>query len=504
MMRSFPRAAALPLLALAAGLLALAPCRAETFSIDIPRDGRQDGAEVRFSDGEPYFLLSDVSRAVAVSRHWNPDTGKMSLAVGPHIVSVSEDNAFVSFDGEVRNVLHPVLSLEGELWVPSTFLTGPLAEALNAEIRVSPQSENVMITKLGAKILGLYVEPRDGASALVVSTNDRTPFAVRSRSRGRIDLFLPAATVPDSLMIDEPNGLVSSVATEQNEDGVRLTVRVAPSATSYEAEMRSDPYRLEIIVFAVRRDAIPSPLLRGPKQLLSKGTGPFATPESPIETVMLDPGHGGSDLGHVGPNGLAEKDAALALAEATSRYLQREGFYVFMTRSADSDVPIKRRAEIANLSGADMFVSIHCGSWYSGGATGFRVAYYEPTGETFADSDGSSGGLRRVSAGVSLAAASPLAWGKAQESVAEESSDLARAIHSRLAESLDSRDRGVGGEDEAVLAGCSMPAVLVEPAFISNPYEAASLDDGSFVNRVALAIAKGVADHRDAMARRNK
>jgi N-acetylmuramoyl-L-alanine amidase len=218
---------------------------------------------------------------------------------------------------------------------------------------------------------------------------------------------------------------------------------------------------------------------------------------------MIDPGHGGTESGRVGPTGLAEKDAALALAERTAEYLQREGFYVFMTRSSDSEVSIKRRAEIANLSGADIFVSIHCGSWYSGGVGGFSVSYYEPAGESrYNTSDPGSAGLRRGAAGTRPGPASPLVWGKAQESVAEESSGLARAVHRKLSEHLEGRSRGVQGTDLAVLAGCSMPAILIEPAFISNRREAALLEDDAFLRRVAQAIASGVSDHRDAMRRR--
>jgi N-acetylmuramoyl-L-alanine amidase len=205
----------------------------------------------------------------------------------------------------------------------------------------------------------------------------------------------------------------------------------------------------------------------------------------------------------VGSTGLAEKDANLALAEATARYLRDEGFYVFMTRSSDSEVPAKRRAEIANLSGADIFISIHCGSWYSGGAGGFRVSYYEPAGERRYDVAGARSGLRRGSAGMRPGPAGSLEWGRAQEAVADESMALARSVHERLAESLDIMDRGVGGADLAVLAGCAMPAILVEPAYISNPHEAALLEDDAFVRRVGRAIALGISDSRSAMRRRS-
>ena len=73
-----------------------------------------------------------------------------------------------------------------------------------------------------------------------------------------------------------------------------------------------------------------------------------------VKTIMIDPGHGGRDPGATGPSGSVEKDVTLALARELSRVLRREGFYVFMTRSSDSYVPLKRRAELSNLAAADI------------------------------------------------------------------------------------------------------------------------------------------------------
>ena len=132
------------------------------------------------------------------------------------------------------------------------------------------------------------------------------------------------------------------------------------------------------------------------------------------------------------------------------------------------------------------------------------MSYYEQAGERRYDVAGVRSGLRRRSAGTRPGPAGALEWGRAQEAVRDESTALARTVHQRLADALDIRDRGVGGADLAVLAGCAMPAILVEPAFISNPHEAALLEDDAFLRRVGRAIATGVADRRSAMRRRSK
>jgi len=76
-------------------------------------------------------------------------------------------------------------------------------------------------------------------------------------------------------------------------------------------------------------------------------------------TVVIDPGHGGADLGAVSPHGLPEKDANLRLAKAVARALETHGFRVVMTRTNDVAVALYDRPKVAHAAGADAFVSIH-------------------------------------------------------------------------------------------------------------------------------------------------
>jgi N-acetylmuramoyl-L-alanine amidase len=220
---------------------------------------------------------------------------------------------------------------------------------------------------------------------------------------------------------------------------------------------------------------------------------------------MIDPGHGGADSGYAGRADLLEKDVTLAIADEVARNLRREGFYVFMTRSLDSRVPVKRRAEIANLAGADVFISIHCGAWHSAAASGFRVSYYVPTPDDVVDkSSAGTRGLRRGRHGVRRGGVGDLRWGGQQENLTDESRALARAVRGQMSGALPNYDRGVGGASLAVLAGCAMPAILVEAGFITNASDAALLADAGFREDVARAIARGVAEYGDSSRGRNQ
>jgi len=178
--------------------------------------------------------------------------------------------------------------------------------------------------------------------------------------------------------------------------------------------------------------------------------------------IVLDPGHGGSDTGAI-HNGLVEKEVTLDIAERLRSALTARGWLVRMTRETDTDVyapndsardELQARCDIANKDGARMFVSIHANSFTSSSLNGTTTYYYK---------------------------ASDL--------------PLAQFIHHHLIDTLGTKDDGVRKENFYVIHHTSMPAVLIETAFLSNPSDAELLHSPAFLQRVATAIADGVAEY---------
>ena len=158
------------------------------------------------------------------------------------------------------------------------------------------------------------------------------------------------------------------------------------------------------------------------------------------KVICLDPGHGGSDPGAVGPTGTLEKDNTLAIALLLRDRLEKNGATVIMTREADTDVKspdassqeeLGARVDIANDHGADIFISIHNDAFTNSQAAGSTTFHY-----------GSPEGIR-----------------------------LASAIQKHLVDGLGTKDRGARYASFYVIRYTDMPAALVEAAFISNPEE---------------------------------
>jgi N-acetylmuramoyl-L-alanine amidase len=232
------------------------------------------------------------------------------------------------------------------------------------------------------------------------------------------------------------------------------------------------------------------------------GAAPAARPVEPAFVAVVDAGHGGDKDGALGPGGLREKDLALAIAVRVAERLREAGGQVLLTRERDEPVELPARAALANAAEADLFVSIHLNSMAT--AAGRRRARGVET--YFLSADATDARATAVAArenadrGAEVpfaddAVAGILADLSSVESLAE-SSRLAYTVHERLVARTGAENLGVKQAPFHVLSGARMPAVLVEVGFISHEQEARLLATPAYQEKIAGAIADGVAAFR--------
>ena len=233
-----------------------------------------------------------------------------------------------------------------------------------------------------------------------------------------------------------------------------------------------------------------------PFLLLSSLLAPAQTPKpgpSGRLLVILDPGHGGDDLGAQGPKGHKEKDLVLALAETLATQLAEAGMEARLTRTTDCFVPLWDRARLANEAGADLFISLHLNAARTRQAKGSEV-YFLTLGA--GDRDAQETAARENAGAPATQGPENIVAGiledLSQKAYLQDSERLAVAIQAQLNLLGGIRQRGVKQAPFVVLRGAAMPAVLVETAFLSNPKEEARLMDPRFRQKVAQAITRGV------------
>jgi N-acetylmuramoyl-L-alanine amidase len=227
---------------------------------------------------------------------------------------------------------------------------------------------------------------------------------------------------------------------------------------------------------------------------------PVAPPKAAF-TIVIDPGHGGDEEGAHGPAGLREKDVTLDIARRLRDRLQHDaGTAVILTREDDRKVPLDDRTAIANHARADLFVSIHANSSRRDSAHGSETYFlsYQATDDEARNVAAVENNPVQLDQGVpGQQSLEMVLWDLAQSAYLKESSDLAEMIQSRLNETLGVRNRGIKQAPFRVLMGATMPAVLVEVAFISSPEEEKGLREPAFKDRIAEAVADSVRRFRE-------
>jgi len=204
---------------------------------------------------------------------------------------------------------------------------------------------------------------------------------------------------------------------------------------------------------------------------------PHANPPGlKLKTICLDPGHGGNDPGYLLAS-REEKDYTLQLAQELRDQLKRLGFNVVLTRSTDVKVPLDGRPELARKRGADLFVSLHFNSagLHHPEVDGTEVYCLTPDG-AFSTNAGGEGNPR---------------W-CAGNRHNENNMLLAYQIQKALVKNLAVDDRGVKRARYEVLREATMPAVLIEAGFMSNPAERRKIFDPAYRRQMAQAIAEGI------------
>ena len=227
--------------------------------------------------------------------------------------------------------------------------------------------------------------------------------------------------------------------------------------------------------------------------------------------IAIDPGHGGDDPGAVGVDHIEEKNVVLAIArDLVQRLNETSGISAFLTRTGDYYVPLRRRFEIATAHRADAFVSIHADSLPGARGRSVRGSSIYILSRRGASRE--AGYLARSENASDLIGGASLDLGRNNALLNSVLVDMSQtgtisASH-RLAHDILGQLRRIGTVhtshvDRAafmVLSSPAIPSVLIETAFISNPYEARKLNDPAFQKVLARRICAGIV--RDAPALR--
>ena len=381
---------------------------------------------------------------------------------------------------EIRGLSQPPRAGEGGLHVPLDLLETTYGARYGLEFSWQEASRRLTVVQRPPREVQVSIDivRVRGVSTVVLQFSDKPRYRLIRRP-GAVELEMTGDQLRYGRRPSLPaGGLVRRM--ELAPSGVRLSL--APDAVAEDYTL-DRPFRL---VFDVYRGAPATPAAAArPAPARRRGGG--------IRTIVIDPGHGGSNTGAQGPAGTLEKELTLQLARAFSAQLQRRlPVRVVLTRNEDAELPLDTRVAVANQQKADLFISLHLNSSPGQGVQGAETYFLSMV----ASDDRAAQSAQAENAGDPLIDLQLILWDLAQSHHMTESQRLAGLIQEELNEALELRNRGVKQAPFRVLMGAAMPAVLVELGFLTNPREEERLNDPLYRARLADALVDAVSRYR--------
>jgi N-acetylmuramoyl-L-alanine amidase len=449
---------------------------------------RREVATVARPDGD-LVPIDEVLAGFGVRLTSDAKGGAVTIQRGSHELVLHRGKSLASVDGDLKLLSTPA-AFEGGRWlVPVDALPRLLGPFLERPVEWRGAPRVLVVGPVSIPRLSVTAFVSGELARVVFEASESLPFRVQQES-GRVTV----AVVRDLVDVSLPpgrlaGGIVESVQFLGGPDNV-FAVELGPRFRSLKATEQESPARLVLElsgppVAPGEKPPPAAPAARAPREVEEPG----------VRTVVIDPGHGGENVGAQGPGGTLEKDVALSIGRRLrAELVNARGLQVFLTRETDREVELDERTAIANNYKADLFVSIHANASRARGAKGSEVYFlsYQASDDEsrrIAQLEGMAEPLGGAAPGSDLAL---ILWDMAQAEHLEESSALASRIQEELAVVTGSEGRGVKQAPFRVLVGAAMPAVLVEVAFISNPEEEQLLASDAYQAKIAASLARGI------------
>jgi N-acetylmuramoyl-L-alanine amidase len=451
-------------------------------------DGREVPVPVTITPSGPVFGLTQLADLLGGKLSSDTAGESITLRLADKDVVLGPGNAIVTVGDNIVSLSQPPSPGEGGLQVPVDFLKKTFGDVLGYSFDWRPETARLTIARLGNRQMSVTADVvhLQGMTTIVLQFPEEPRYRIHREQPGLIavEMLADRLTPPPPKTVQDP--LVQGITIDPAQ--VRIQLAEGAQAESYVLE---NPFRL---VFDVHPTS----------------TVEVATPAAPVErpgihTIVIDPGHGGSESGAVGPSGVLEKDLTLQLARELSGKLGRLGVQVVLTRSEDATVAHDTRTAIANQNKADLFVSIHLNSSLGSGAYGTETYFLSPQATDPRAARAAEAENAAPAATPPGGTATPAAeqqdvdlilWDLAQSHHLAESQRFAKMIQGELNEALQLKDRGVKQAPFRVLIGAMMPAVLVELGFISNPEEEKKLQDPAYRDQLLDSLARAIAKYK--------
>jgi N-acetylmuramoyl-L-alanine amidase len=461
---------------------------------------REGTRQLPFStlNNQDVVALDEVARLFGVTLREDQLAGGVTLTAGTRTIIVTAAQPVVSVAGRLVSLSAPPVRQGGRWLVPIDFLQRAMGPALDTRMEVRRPSRLVLVGDIRAPRIVSRVEAGPNGTTV---TFDATPSTaarvvveagrlIAAYEADALDLQLPSVPPQDFLQAVQPGDAPGSIRLTT---GPKFAVH---RATTSQPEPGASRLVIELLPAGADAPATaPVPPMPLPADLPPL---PLPMPAPGVRTVVIDPGHGGDEVGARGANGAEEKAVALAIARRLRTLIEsRLGLRVYLTRDDDRLLTLDERSAYANSQKADVFISIHANAALRPAIRGAEVFYLSAdhaSRDLLQQGEGQGAILPTIGGGAR--AIDLIRWDSAQTRYLEQSGTLANLIEQALRARVEMSPRAVQQAPFRVLVGANMPAVLVEVGYLTNGEQEQALSSGLYQDRIAQSLFDGIAQFR--------
>ncbi|NTW53314.1 MAG: N-acetylmuramoyl-L-alanine amidase [Chlorobaculum sp.] len=330
---------------------------------------------------------------------------------------------------------------------------------------------------------------------------------LRPDGSGNLYLTIENATGnPARLTKNFEGGVVRSI-TPSLLDGGAMQFTIALNAPAYRiksSSFRYDPLKNDYVI-SIMNDVDVEAIHLSEKERRIQERLSRDVDKWKLDAVVIDAGHGGKDPGAIGTRGTREKDVVLNVAQDLGMFIRQRwpDVRVIYTRKDDTFIPLKERGQIANRYGGKLFVSIHCNSTAGNSRVrgpevyilgphktdaSLKVAMFENS--VITEEENAAESYKGFSDEYLIMSS------MAQSAFATQSTEMAQDVLRGLGRSGSNNGLGVRQAGFMVLWTPSMPSILVETGYLSNPVEESILRDRKDQTSIAYSIFQGLQLYR--------
>ncbi len=472
-------------------LFSIPPSAAQTIEVNDISSGTAIGRLSVYSEHGALFFPFDEFTSLSLPTEYYSLENKAVLRYNGRKISFVAFTPFIQVDDKWIQLTRDVAMRHGVMLIPIKEWVEALQRAGVEGIAYDSRNRRLSMRLLTPNLIAVESEPWPGGTVVTIkSTRPFSASELTAAVQGEwVTITVRGGVFAAGLSVRLPEEVFESVPENLGKEGCRLRLHPAPGMTFERIETAADRIRIRL-----RKSGNNIAVLKELEHEKEKWR---------IDTIVIDPGHGGKDPGCVGENGIYEKHLTLSIARALRDELQKRlNVKVVMTRDRDEFVPLKKRTQIANRSGGKLFISIHIDANRVKSLRGHTVYFMGPakTDEAREAAQFENSVIRFEDSPHSYEGISDAAFilaANAQNSFNRESQELAALAAEAIARETGSHNIGVRQAGFYVLYGASMPNILVECGFMSNGADRRNLTDPYYQKKLAEALCKAVFEFKE-------